>query len=225
MLLGKDSSEDTYYGNGLFMNQKEARQCILDSWESDSLTAVIGINSDKVADNLYSSDLKNMHGTIVEMANNHSESPDIFLNMMFNHLLEEKSTPYDILASDFAHPYNATVKMINDINSTLVTDRYGNNITNLLDKTRRRMALYDNFDGIIENLRKCYSGKDFLILMKVSCNTVLTGQAMQRLRKIVENPYIKIVLFIEMTPGYYNQIRENNMFDGFFDSEIYLQEE
>lgn len=207
------------------MNQEEARQCILDSLGTDSLIAVIGMNSDKVADNLYSSKLKNMHGTIVEIANNHGESPDIFLNALLNHLLEQKSTSYDILSRDFNHPYVPTVKMINDINSTLVTDRYDRNPTNMLDKARRRMALYDNFDGIIENLRICYHEKEFLILMKVSCNTKLTGQSIERLRNIVKNPYIKIVLFIEMTTGYYNQIRENNMFDGFFDSEIYVQEE
>jgi hypothetical protein len=166
-----------------------------------------------------------MHGTIVEIANNQGESPDTFLTALLHHLLEKKSTSYDILSRDFNHPYVSTVKMINDINRTLVTDRYDRDTTNMLDKTRRRMALYDNFDGIIENLRTCYLEKEFLILMKVSCNTKLTGQSIKRLRNIVKNPYIKIVLFIEMTPGYYNQIRENNMFDGFFDSEIYVQEE
>ena len=67
------------------MNHEEARQCILDSIENSSLIATIGMNSDKVADNLYSSELKNMHGTIVEMANNHGESPENFLAALLKH--------------------------------------------------------------------------------------------------------------------------------------------
>ena len=208
------------------MNHEEARQCILDSIENSSLIATIGMNSDKVADNLYSSELKNMHGIIVEMANNHGESPENFLAALLNHLLEKgTANSGNIVLGDYGHPYISTVKMINDINSTLVTDIYERGVTNQLNITRRRMALYDNFEGVIENLRSYYSGKDFLILMKVSCDTKLTCQSLKKLRRIVENPHIKILFFIEMIPDYYNKIRENNRLDGFFDSEIYVQEE
>ncbi|MCR5146262.1 MAG: hypothetical protein K6B70_02815 [Clostridia bacterium] len=205
------------------MNQEEARKCILESLENSSLIATIGMNSDKVADNLYSSELENMHETIVEIADNHGESPEVFLTALLNHLLEKVvADSGNIVLGDYGHPYISTVKMINDINSTLVTDKYEKGVTNQLSITRRRMALYDNFEGIIENLRSYYSGKDFLILMKVSCDTKLTCQALEKLRRIAGNPHIKILLFIEMIPEYYNKIRENNRLDGFFDSEIYV---
>lgn len=207
------------------MNPEEARQCILDSLGSDSSIAVIGIHSDKVANSVYQTIRKNMHGTTVEIGDNHGESPDTFLNALLNHLLEEKSKSIDILERNFNHPYVQTAKMIIDINRTLVTDQFDRNPLDQLDINRRRMALQDNFNGIIENLGTIYPGKDFLILMKVSCDTNLTCQAMKRLKTVSNNPHIKIVLFIEMTHDYYNQIRENNMFYGFFDSEIYVQED
>ena len=207
------------------MNPEEARQCILDSLGSDSSIAVIGIHSDKVANSVYQTIRKNMHGTTVEIGDNHGESPDTFLNALLNHLLEEKSKSIDILERKFNHPYVQTAKMIIDINRTLVTDKYDRNPLDQLDISRRRMRIQENFNGIIENLGTVYPGKDFLILMKVSCDTNLTCQAMKRLKMVSENPHIKIMLFIEMTHDYYNQIRENNMFYGFFDSEIYVQED
>lgn len=207
------------------MNPSEARQRVFDSLESDSLIAVIGMNSEKVANSVCKAIHQNMPKTTVEMGDNHGESLDTFLNAMLNHILEQKSTSYDILKRDFIHPYVPTAQKIIDINRTLVTDKYDRNPLDQLDINRRRMALQDNFNGIIENLGTIYPGKDFLILMKVSCDTNLTCQAMKRLKTVSNNPHIKIVLFIEMTPDFYNRIRENNMFDGICDSEINIQEE
>ena len=83
------------------------------------------------------------------------------------------------------------------------------------------MNVYDNFSNVIESLAKLYSAKDFLILMKISCDTELTPQSLKMLRTISENSNIKIIMFVEMTPNYYNLIREAKHFDGLIDLEIY----
>ena len=207
------------------MNQEEARKITLESLEYNSLIAVIGMNSDRIANSLYNSKLESMPKTILEMGDNHGESPETFLIALLYNLLQKAKNQCNIGGDSFLHVCGTAERGINEISKALVTDKNDCWASNYLSITQRKMSLYDNFNMVIENLRRLYSAKDFLILMNISCDTELTPQSLKMLRTISENSNIKIILFIEMTPNYYNLIREAKHLEGLVDLEIYEERE
>ena len=203
------------------MNQEEARKTILESLEYYSLIAVIGMNSDRIANCLYNSKLESMPKTILELGDNHGESPETFLNALLYDLLQKAEKQCNRGGDSFLHECGIALKGITEISKALITDKNDCCASNYLSITTRKMNVYDNFSNVIESLAKLYSAKDFLILKKISCDTELTPQSLKMLRTISENSNIKIIMFVEMTPNYYNLIREAKHFDGLIDLEIY----
>lgn len=227
------------------MDPKEAQQYISENLEWGSkLIAVVGMNSYKIADNLADSKMNDMaendlwlhHSrrtqpyskmdkTVVEKAENDGESPEVFLNRMLVHSLQKIQHRCDRWNDDvvFDRRCGETSLKLQNIHRALAPEEDYDS-SNLLSVTERRFEVQNNFNDAIDGLKRFYSAKDFLILMKVSYNTELSRQALKKLRAFAENPDIKIVLFLEMTPQYYNEISTKNALDGFFDMTIYCDE-